>query len=197
MLSNTRAEQRDDLKRRQNLYCGLAKTMLSLASLPQPRIGAFQFHADGTITVSNRPLTTSIAILENDGAPCCIPRDRTYAAAESYVSDLVTFHDHRLSSNRNAAFDATDCRSMMASKVTFRAVAHRYILEDRQERKATPTREPVLTNVMKRTWEHGDSDEFVEGKVRDYETYCEELKKLYADNDAPAGKQAPLFCTLA
>ncbi|KAG9257393.1 uncharacterized protein F5Z01DRAFT_694605 [Emericellopsis atlantica] len=299
MLSNTWAKHRDDPMRRRNLYHGLAKTMLSLASIPQPRIGAFRFHADGIITLSNRPITTSIAILENDGAPRCIPRDRTYAATESYVSDMMTFHDHRLSSNRNAAFDATDCSSTMASKVTFRAVAHRYILEDRREGpfylrfddlhasnifvdydwnitslvdlewvNAQPAellrvpywltdgdlgefkgeqlsrfnerREefleifeaPVLTNVMKRTWEHGgawfwtglssvngmhamwsghicqlyaptlslseeetlsklwchDSDDFVESKVRDYEAYCEELKKLYADKDVPADK---------
>jgi len=105
-------------------------------------------------------------------------------------------------------------------------------LFEAEECKATPTREPILINVIKQTWEHGgawfwtglssvncmhamwaghicplytpstslseeetlsklwchDSDEFVQGKVRDYEAYREELKKLYAEKDVPAGK---------
>ena len=123
----------DDPQRRQNFYRGLSRTILSLARVPQHRIGAFRFHDDGTLTLSNRPLTTNVAILENDGAPCCVPRDRTYATTEAYVSDMLSFHKARLTTNPNPALDAADCRSMMASQVGFQAVSNQYILPDRRE----------------------------------------------------------------
>ncbi|KAG6007740.1 hypothetical protein E4U21_005579 [Claviceps maximensis] len=123
----------DDVRRRQNFFGDYAKTIISLARVPQPRIGSFRFHADGTITLSNRPLTTALAILENDGSPPCISRDRTYTSTESYVSDMLSFHAGRLSTHPNVAMDGDDLRTEMAGQVGFRSVARDFFHPDRRE----------------------------------------------------------------
>ena len=64
--------------------------MLSLARVPQTRIGSFQFHDDGTITLTNRPLSCSMMILENEGATRTIPRGETYSCTHAFVSDTRT-----------------------------------------------------------------------------------------------------------
>lgn len=50
-----------DQARRRNLYRGLSRMILTLARLPQPRIGSFRFHDNRTISLTNRPLTCSLA----------------------------------------------------------------------------------------------------------------------------------------
>jgi hypothetical protein len=132
MLSNTWGKWREDPARRQNLFRGVARLMLSLARIPQPRIGSFRFHDNGTITLTNRPLTCSIMVLENDGTPRTIPRNNTYLYTEPFVADLFTFHDKRFLSHPNAIFDEKDCYSEMAAKVMLRALAHRYVRQDQR-----------------------------------------------------------------
>ncbi|KAF6787339.1 aminoglycoside phosphotransferase [Colletotrichum sojae] len=127
MLSNSWQTHRGDPMRRRNLYAGIARIMLSLARVPQPRIGSFRFHDDGTVTLSNRPLTCAMMILENDGAPRAIPPGRTYATAAAYASELMALQDGRLATHPNAVFDAESCRAEMACRVTFRAAAHHFI----------------------------------------------------------------------
>ncbi len=87
MLSQTFATHRGDKARRQRLFKGIAQIMLSLARVPQTRIGSFQFHNDGTVTLTNRPLSCSMMILENEGAPQTIPRGETYSCTDAFVSD--------------------------------------------------------------------------------------------------------------
>ncbi|TVY91114.1 hypothetical protein LAWI1_G004340 [Lachnellula willkommii] len=114
MLSNTWKENRNDPIRRQNLFRGIARLMLSLANIPQPRIGSFKFHADGTITLTNRPLPCSVIILEND---------------EPFVADMLTLHENRFLSNPNAIYDASDCRGQIAAGVLLRMLSHHYVLQ--------------------------------------------------------------------
>ncbi|KAG6012016.1 hypothetical protein E4U43_007985 [Claviceps pusilla] len=133
MLWDTWKTKDNDVRRRQNFFRDYTKIIVSLARVPQPRIGSFRFHSNGTITLSNRPLTTTMAVLENEGTPRCIPRDRTYTNTDSYVSDMLSFHAGRLSTHPNAAVDSEDLRVNMASLVAFRAVAHDYIHPDRRE----------------------------------------------------------------
>lgn len=101
--------------------------MLSLARFPQPRIGSFRFHDDGSVSLTNRPLTSAIVLLENDGAPRTMQRDDTYTSTESYVSDLLTFHDNSFLTNPNAVFLEKICQGEMAVKAILRALAHKYI----------------------------------------------------------------------
>ena len=135
MLSNTWEQHRKDPIRRQRLFQGIARLMLSLARLPQPQIGSFQFHDDGSVTLTNRPLTCSMMILENEGTPRTIQKNQTYLSTEPLLADLFAFHDKRFISHRNAIYDDKNCHGEMAAKVLLRAVAHRYI---RQEQRNGP-----------------------------------------------------------
>lgn len=60
MLSDTIGEYRKDPIRRQRVFRGIARIMLSLARVPQPRIGSFQFHDNGSISLTNWPLTCTM-----------------------------------------------------------------------------------------------------------------------------------------
>jgi hypothetical protein len=56
-------ERQEDQTRRRMLFQGMAGVILSLAHVPQPRIGLFRFRDDGTVILTNRPLLCSVAIL--------------------------------------------------------------------------------------------------------------------------------------
>jgi hypothetical protein len=127
VLSDTWNQLREDPVRRQNLFRGMARLILSLARVPQPRIGSFEFHNNGTITLTNRPLSCSTIILENDGAPRTISRNETYTSTEPFVADMLTLHDDFFLSNPRAVSSMGDCLGQMASKTLLRAISHHYI----------------------------------------------------------------------
>jgi len=102
--------------------------MLSLARLPQMRIGSFRFNpGDGTVALTNRPLTCSMVLLENDGAPRTMQSSDTYNCTDAFVADMITFHDQRFLNQPNAANSEIDCRGQMAVKALLRVFSHRYI----------------------------------------------------------------------
>jgi hypothetical protein len=123
-LSGTWDKHREDPVWRQNLFRGMARTILSLARIPQPRIGSFQFYNNGTITLTNRPLPCSVVILENDGALRTIPRYETHTSTEAFVTDMLKFHESFFLSNLNAVSSKGDCLGQMASKTLLRAISH-------------------------------------------------------------------------
>ncbi|KAI1351502.1 hypothetical protein F5Y01DRAFT_121139 [Xylaria sp. FL0043] len=127
MLSDTFDMHREDKARRQRLFRGMSRIMISLARLPQARIGSFQLNDSGTVTLTNRPLTCSMMISENDGATRTMPRNETISCTDAFVSDMLTFHDHRFLSQPNAVNDESDCRTQMAVKTLLRVVSHNYI----------------------------------------------------------------------
>jgi hypothetical protein len=126
MLSNSWSQHMGDPVRRENLFHGLARIMLSLARIPFPRIGSFQFHDDGTLTLTNRPLSCSLIILENNGAKRIIERDQTYTTIEPYISDLLTCHDNRFLTQPNAVNDEGDCRAQMVTMTILRSISHHF-----------------------------------------------------------------------
>jgi hypothetical protein len=132
MLSKTWNKQREDPTRKQNLFRSMARLILSLARIPQPRIGSFRFHNDGIVTLTNRPLPCSTMILENDGAPRIIQRSDTYTCTEAFVSDMLTFHDNNFLSQPNAVYDEDDGRLQMAVRTLLRAVSHHFIKRERR-----------------------------------------------------------------
>lgn len=132
MLSTTWEMHRNDAERRQTLFRGLSRLMLTVARLPLPRIGSWHFHDDGTITLSNRPLTCNLVIIENNGAPRIIQPGDTYTCVEPYIWDLLTLHDGRLHIQPNAAMDEADCRYQMAVQVLLRTLAYGYFDRDRR-----------------------------------------------------------------
>ncbi|KAI5860294.1 hypothetical protein GGS23DRAFT_582044 [Durotheca rogersii] len=127
MLSDTLDMYREDEARRQRLFRGMSRIMISLARVPQAHIGSFQFHDGGTVTLTNRPLSCSMMISENDGAIRTMPRNETISCTDAFVSDMLTFHDHRFLSQPNAVYDEGDCRAQMAVKALLRVVSHNYI----------------------------------------------------------------------
>lgn len=127
MLSNTWDSQRGDPDRRRRLFQGMARIIISLARIPQPRIGSFRFHNDCRVTLTNRPLTCSMMILENDGTPRTMQRTETYSCTDAFVSDMLTLHDNRLLGDPNIVYDEADCRGNMAARALLRALSHRYI----------------------------------------------------------------------
>ncbi|KGQ09099.1 putative 3-hydroxyisobutyrate dehydrogenase [Beauveria bassiana D1-5] len=64
---------------------------------------------------------------ENEGIPSGIPRDRTYAETEAYISDLITVQDNKIRHQPNAIHDVTDCRKQLAALTALRAVMHQFI----------------------------------------------------------------------
>lgn len=130
MLSQTWDQHYRDPKYRQHLFRDMSRITLSLARIPHPRIGSFRFDANGTVTLSNRPLLCNMTILENDGTPRIIPQHVTYTSTDQFVSDIMSIHDARLVSNPNATFSDRDCQRDMAFKVLARACAHHYIRQE-------------------------------------------------------------------
>ena len=109
-----------------NLFRGIARLILSVSRVPLPRIGSFEFQHDGTISLTNRPLSCGMTILENDGAPRVMQRNDTYTCVEPYVSDMLTFHGGRFHAQPNAANHERDCRFQMAVQALLRASSFRY-----------------------------------------------------------------------
>ncbi|KND87838.1 hypothetical protein TOPH_07455 [Tolypocladium ophioglossoides CBS 100239] len=132
MLSNTFQQHRGDPDRRRRLFRGMARLMLSLARIPQPRIGSFRFHNDGTVTLTNRPLNCTTMMLENDGTPRTMQTNQTYSCTEPFVADMLHLHDKRFLSHPNAIYNDKNCRGEMAAKVMTRALAHRFIRQNQR-----------------------------------------------------------------
>ncbi|KAF0641002.1 hypothetical protein FPSE5266_03312 [Fusarium pseudograminearum] len=133
MLSTTLFNESTDATRRKNLFTGLARTMLSLARIPQQHIGSFRFNSlDCTIALSNRPLTCTMAVFEQEGAKATIPEDRTYQNTDSFVSDMLAMHDNHLIHNPHAVVDADDAKDRIAILSLLRVVKHFFVLPERR-----------------------------------------------------------------
>lgn len=94
---------------------------------PLPRIGSLSFRSDGSIALCSRPLHLYFQMAENEGIPSGIPRDRTYAEADSYVSDLLSLQDNKIRHQPNAVHDQEDGRMQLAALTALRATAHHFI----------------------------------------------------------------------
>jgi len=108
MLSLTWFERAHEQKLRSNLFAGLSKIMLSVSKQSFPRIGSLTINDEGLLKLSNRPLSCSLHQIENDGAPSLIPRDLTYATADTYYSDILDCHSQRIRHVPNSINDLDD-----------------------------------------------------------------------------------------
>ncbi|RMD44415.1 hypothetical protein DV735_g758, partial [Chaetothyriales sp. CBS 134920] len=127
MLSETFDSQIGDPSRRQNLFADLSRIMISLARVPQPRIGSFTIDNKGFVSLSNRPLTLQLQAQENEGIPTKIDRLRTYECTESYAMDLLACHDSRLLHQPNSMNDEMDGRRQMSAIGLMRSVLPQFI----------------------------------------------------------------------
>lgn len=130
MLSETWEEGRQDQYKRGNLFRGLSKIMLSLAKVPLPRIGSFMINDDGTLSLTNRPLTVALHQLENEDIPTIIARSDTYTSDKAYYQDLLKCHDSKLRYQPNSVNDGTDCQAQMAALVAMRTTLPDFVDPD-------------------------------------------------------------------
>ncbi|QSS64187.1 hypothetical protein I7I51_01252 [Histoplasma capsulatum] len=110
----------------QNLYRSMSRIMISLAKIPQSRIGSWTIDNVGQISLSNRPMFCHLHQLENWTIPTDIPRNMTYTSADSLYLDLLAGHDNRFQYQGNAAFSETDARAQARDLVLMRAVLHKF-----------------------------------------------------------------------
>jgi hypothetical protein len=103
-----------------NLYRGISRVMLSLARVPQPRIGSFRFEDDGRITLSQPPLLCTNTILESEGVPRVLRAPVSYTG--HFASLQMDFRDQALRTQQHAAFDKDDCILQMSHHTNMRVV---------------------------------------------------------------------------
>ncbi|QYT04966.1 hypothetical protein H0G86_011868 [Trichoderma simmonsii] len=132
MLSRTWNSFRNDPLRKRNLFRSISQIILSLAHIPQSCIGSFRFLESGVITLTNRPLTSSIISLENEDAERTIQSNQVYHSTEDFVADIYQLHDNAFISNPNAAYDDDECYSHMAARASLRAISHNFIKKERR-----------------------------------------------------------------
>lgn len=118
---------RQDSVKRENLFRDISRLILGLAKVPLDRIGSFTFNPnDETISLTNRPLTCDLVIIENDGAKRTMATDQTYETTDPYITDLLALHDNRFLDQPNAANNLRDCYSQMAMQLIMKAMSHHY-----------------------------------------------------------------------
>lgn len=132
-LSETWLEYINDAKRRANLYKDMSRMMVSLARLPQPHIGSFRFNtADGTISLSGRPMFCSMMLFENGGTPHSIQPGETYNCTDAFASDLLSLHDNHFIHDPHTVRGEDDARERMAIRALLRTVMHYFILLEKR-----------------------------------------------------------------
>lgn len=128
MLSESWEEKREDKAQRSNLFRGLSKMILSVGHVPLPKTGSFTVGDDGVLTLTNRPLTCRLHMLENDHVLTKIQRDSTYTSVESYCHDLLVCHQRRLLDQPNSCLNENDCREQVCAILGMRMVMPQFLL---------------------------------------------------------------------
>lgn len=137
--------------RRHNLYRSISHIMLSLARLPQQRIGSFSFNpVDCTVALTNRPLTCAMVQLETAGATRTVPPAQTFDRADVYVADMLTLHDNYFMANPHAVRDYNDARERLAMRTLWRTISHRLVVNSapRVEDMKVPQLDIALSNLV-------------------------------------------------
>lgn len=127
VLSKMWPPKADEQKR--NFYRSLSRIMLDLAHISLPKIGSFTIHDSGEMSLSNRPLTMQLPLLESSGIPVSIPRGRTYITTDSYIRDLLDCHDLKLRHQPNSVRDNYDAEGQMAVLTVMRALLSAFTLD--------------------------------------------------------------------
>lgn len=122
MLSESWDEKCDDVRLQNNLQRDLVRVMLSLASVPLPRIGAFRMDHDGYLQLDNRPQSAQFTVQENEGIPLGISRRTTFSRVDDFVLQHLTVFDNRLLHQPNAISSHDDAWYQMTSLTAARAI---------------------------------------------------------------------------
>ena len=116
-----------DPNNRRKVFRGLANILLDLVKVPLPRIGSFTVSNTGEVTLSGRPLTAALALLEAQEISSEMLLGTTYSSADSYVEDLLHCHETRMRDQPNAVEGEDDAVGQLATVVVLRAVKSHYV----------------------------------------------------------------------
>ncbi|SMR55933.1 unnamed protein product [Zymoseptoria tritici ST99CH_3D1] len=130
MLSETWKEKHDDASLQGNLCRDLARIILSLASIPLPRIGAFRLDDNGYLHLDNRPLSTEIVMQENEGIPVEIFRNSTFSTVDEFILKQLALFDTRTVHQPNAIESNGDGYRQMSSLAAARAAFPQMFRQD-------------------------------------------------------------------
>lgn len=130
MLSCSWSEKQGDARLRANLYRDLSRIFLSLAKVSVSKIGSFVIDNHGFLRLANRPLFLGIQELENEGIPIDTPRDCTYPIVDSFVMDVLSYHDSRLQNQPNAINDKMDYAYQTGALTAMRAIFPSFFRRD-------------------------------------------------------------------
>ncbi|PYI01892.1 hypothetical protein BO78DRAFT_423018 [Aspergillus sclerotiicarbonarius CBS 121057] len=86
-------------------------------------IGSFIIDHEGVLILANRPLSIEIQQLENEHIPTDMHHDYTYSTVDSYVADVLTFHDNRFRYQPNAVNNLGDCVFQLSSLSAMRTIS--------------------------------------------------------------------------
>ncbi len=84
------------------------------------------------MSLSNRPLTARLPLLECEDIPTNIPRDRCYTTTDSYLHDLLDCLDMKLKHQPNSIHEYSDGEEQMACLTTLRSISRHFVLEEFQ-----------------------------------------------------------------
>ncbi|KAM3471731.1 hypothetical protein MY8738_009190 [Beauveria namnaoensis] len=118
MLSESWEENRDNPKLLENLQRGLARIMLSLASVNLPHIGSFRLDHNGYLRLDNRPWSVQTAVHENEDLPLDLPRQATLPTSKDLILSQLSAFDNRLLNQPNAVVSREDAWYQMTSLAT-------------------------------------------------------------------------------
>jgi hypothetical protein len=107
------------------IYDQLVDVSLQLRSCPFDRIGSLTLDDHDRWTLSNRPLTHSLAGLQRDGIEIQI--GQSYTSAFDYFTDYFRHHRRRFLEQPNSAPTRTDAREKYAGLYLFESLITRYI----------------------------------------------------------------------
>jgi hypothetical protein len=96
MLSGSWEELRHDQNRRTTLFKDISRIILVLDQSPMPRIGSLTIDNRGVLSLTNRPLTCQLQIMQNEGILTNIDRNLKYSNTGMYLLDLLAYHDNRI-----------------------------------------------------------------------------------------------------
>ncbi|XWW99553.1 hypothetical protein V2A60_007563 [Cordyceps javanica] len=130
MLSESWDEYSTDPKRLDNLQRGLARMMLSLASVELPRIGAFQLDHDGYLRLDNRPISVTTTMHENESLPLDLPRHRTMSSSTELVLSQLAAFESRMVHQPNGINSEGDGWYQMAAFVGARLALPQLLRKD-------------------------------------------------------------------
>ncbi|KAE8378416.1 hypothetical protein BDV26DRAFT_261654 [Aspergillus bertholletiae] len=130
MLSESWEELHHDPNRRNNLFKGLSRIILSLAQFPFENIGSLTLDNNGAISLTNRPLTLRLQHLENESIPTNIDRDLTYSTTDAYLLDLLACHDSRIRFSPNSIRDEYDGQAQLSALTIMRALLSHFTCRD-------------------------------------------------------------------